>query len=215
TSAATCVSVPRPSHSWPRLKTAPGQRTGPAKTFATARAGRRPSIAMTAGAFPERAPSFWSPRPRRRNDSDEVVMETLLHRMPWRGGQTQDVVRLVDREWLVINGLGGYASGTVSGAATRRYHGLLVAALPAPLGRLMMFNQLWEFLRLPDYSTTQFGGTERKEGAFDVHAADFLVEFRLEAGVPVWVYEVRGYTLEKRLFMPHQQNTVFINYRLT
>src|SRR5262249_50666740 len=58
-------------------------------------------------------------------------------------------------------------------------------------------------------------GTERKDGALDVHGADFLVEFRLEAGVPVWVYEVSGYTLEKRLFMPHQQNTVFINYRLT
>src|SRR5262245_40816171 len=142
-------------------------------------------------------------------------METLLHRMPWRGGQANDVVRLVDREWLVTNGLGGYASGTVSGAATRRYHGVLVAALPAPLGRLMMFNQLWEFLRLPDYSTTQFGGIERKEGTLDVQGSDFLVEFRLEAGIPVWAYEVRGYTLEKRLFMPHQQNTVFINYRLT
>ena len=141
-------------------------------------------------------------------------MESLVHRMPWRGGPTNDPTSLVDREWLVTNGLGGYASGTVSGAATRRYHGLLIAALPAPLGRLMMFNQVWEFLRLPDYSTTQFGGVERKEGALELHGTDFLVEFRLEAGVPVWVYEVRGYTLEKRLFMPHQQNTVFLNYRL-
>ena len=43
-------------------------------------------------------------------------------------------------EWLVTNGLGGYASGTINGVLTRRYHGLLVAALPNPLGRMMMLN---------------------------------------------------------------------------
>src|SRR6516225_5990148 len=46
------------------------------------------------------------------------------------------------REWIVTNGLGGYASGTVCGVPPRRYHGLLVAALPAPLGRAMLFNHL-------------------------------------------------------------------------
>ena len=45
-------------------------------------------------------------------------------------------------EWLVTNGLGGYASGTVAGVVTRRYHGILVAALPAPLGRMVMLNHL-------------------------------------------------------------------------
>ena len=53
-------------------------------------------------------------------------------------------------EWLVANGLGGYASGTVSGAATRRYHGLLIAALPAPFGRVLMLNGLAEEFHLPD-----------------------------------------------------------------
>src|SRR5690242_5318021 len=52
----------------------------------------------------------------------------------------------VRREWLVTNGLGGYASGTLAGTITRRYHGLLVAALPNPLGRTMMFNQLIEWV---------------------------------------------------------------------
>ena len=55
---------------------------------------------------------------------------------------------LLDREWLVTNGLGGYASGTVAGVPTRRYHGLLIAALPAPLGRMVMLNHLSEQLRL-------------------------------------------------------------------
>jgi glycogen debranching enzyme len=54
------------------------------------------------------------------------------------------------REWLVTNGLGGYASGTVAGVVTRRYHGLLIASLPAPLGRMVMFNHLLERIRLAD-----------------------------------------------------------------
>ena len=52
------------------------------------------------------------------------------------------------REWLVTNGLGGYASGTVAGVINRRYQGLLVASLPAPLGRLVMLNHLLERVRL-------------------------------------------------------------------
>jgi predicted glycogen debranching enzyme len=142
-------------------------------------------------------------------------MDDVIHRMPWREpGTNKDLVPLLDREWLVTNGLGGYASGTVSGAATRRYHGLLVAAHPAPLGRLMMFNHLAEYLRLPDYSTAQFGGLEHVAGRLDLHGSEYLVEFHLEAGLPVWVYEVRGFVLEKRIFLPHRQNTVYINYRL-
>lgn len=46
------------------------------------------------------------------------------------------------REWLVTNGLGGYASGTIAGVVTRRYQGLLIASLPAPLGRMVMLNHL-------------------------------------------------------------------------
>jgi len=56
----------------------------------------------------------------------------------------------VDREWLVGNGLGGYASGTVLGKVTRRYHGLLIAALPAPLGRLVMVSGVADFGYLAD-----------------------------------------------------------------
>src|SRR3954452_14164257 len=51
------------------------------------------------------------------------------------------------REWLVTNGLGGYASGTVAGVVTLRYHGLLIASLPAPLGRMVMLNHLLELVR--------------------------------------------------------------------
>jgi predicted glycogen debranching enzyme len=121
---------------------------------------------------------------------------------------------LLEHEWLVTNGLGGYASGTICGAATRRYHGLLVAAHPAPLGRVMMFNHLFEYIRLPNYRTIQFGGVDRKGGQLELHGTDYLVEFRLEEGLPVWVYELPGYRIEKRILLTHQQNTVFIHYRM-
>src|SRR5205085_7694070 len=91
-----------------------------------------------------------------------------------RGG---DLTTLLEREWLVTNGLGGYASGTVSGAATRRYHGLLVSAQPAPLGRVMMVNHLWEFVRLPDYRNVPFGGVEKRGGNLLIHGTEHLTSF--------------------------------------
>ena len=65
------------------------------------------------------------------------------------------------KEWLVTNGLGGYSSGTVSGGLTRRYHALLVAALPTPLGRTVMLNCLWERLRWPDGAVDARPGARR------------------------------------------------------
>ena len=77
-------------------------------------------------------------------------MADLIRVLPKREVRGLDTDPHLREEWLVTNGLGGYASGTVSGAITRRYHGLLIAALPNPLGRMMMLNGLSERLRLPD-----------------------------------------------------------------
>jgi predicted glycogen debranching enzyme len=109
---------------------------------------------------------------------------------------------LVAREWLVANGIGGYASGTIGGLITRRFHGLLIAALRNPLGRTMMLNQLTEWLVLPDGREVALGNP------------DALAEFRLELGLPVWLFEIEGVRLEKRLFLPARQNTVAVIYRL-
>src|SRR6266508_1895304 len=114
----------------------------------------------------------------------------------WEPGERPALATLIEREWLVTNGLGGYASGTVSGAATRRYHGLLIAAHPAPLGRVMMVNHLWEYLRLPDCRTIPFGGEEKLQGELHVHGIEHLVDFHLDSGLPVWRYEVEGCVLE-------------------
>jgi predicted glycogen debranching enzyme len=118
------------------------------------------------------------------------------------------------REWLVTNGLGGYAAGTISGVLTRRFHGLLISALPAPRGREMMLNALYEQIHTPDGSRVLLGAEERVDTGLRLNGATHLVEFQLEFGLPVWRYEFGGVRLEKRILMPHGQNTVLVSYLL-
>ncbi len=120
---------------------------------------------------------------------------------------------LLTREWLVTNGLGGYASGTVSGIATRRFHGILIAALPGPMGRTMMLNRLTERLLIGS-DTFDFGAEEPVEGDLELPAVNHLREFALEAGLPVWTFDVKGIILRKRVYLAHRQNTVFVRYEL-
>ena len=131
-------------------------------------------------------------------------------RIGWRRGDAAEA--LVSREWLLTNGLGGYACGTVAGVLTRRYHSLLVAALPAPAGRTTMLNQLGETLRLTDGTALPLGGLEPGDGPLVLPEA--LVEFRLDNGRPLWRFEQAGVTLEKRILLTHHQNTTRIVYRL-
>src|SRR3954454_2597682 len=137
----------------------------------------------------------------------------VVREMPWKHGEMSDEV-LLQREWLVTNGLGGYASGTVSGAVTRKYHGVLVAALPAPLGRVVMWSHVSEFLRFPGDEVVSLGAEERAGGQLDLKSAEYLREVRLEDGMPVWVYHIRDFVIEKRVSMPHLQNTVHVSYQI-
>ena len=131
------------------------------------------------------------------------------------GDQVRDPASLLGREWLVTNGLGGFAAGTLAGIPTRRYHGLLVAALPTPLGRTVMLNHLSEWLRASDGTRFEIGGQERAGDGLEWPGARHLAEFRLDWGLPVWRYEIGSTTIEKRVRMLHQQNTVHVTYRLT
>lgn len=142
------------------------------------------------------------------------MIDDALNRAPWFIAPEQDPELLLTREWLVTNGLGGYASGTVAGAATRRYHGYLIAALPNPLGRLVMFNHLAEEIRLADGRFVSLANEETPDRRGPWRNEAPLSAFRLEAGLPVWVYEVDGHRLEKRVVLLNQQNTMFIQYRL-
>src|SRR5215471_8064389 len=143
--------------------------------------------------------------PNARPMKDALAIEhVILNRMPWAkrsGPKGPDPVLLLTREWLVANALGGYASASVSGACTRRYHGLLIASLPAPLGRMVMLSHFGEEIAMADESVIDFSGEELNEEHLDLHSAEFLSEFRLEAGLPVWRYNIRGCILEKRLWM--------------
>jgi predicted glycogen debranching enzyme len=117
-------------------------------------------------------------------------------------------------EWLVTNGLGGYASGTVLGALMRRFHGLLISALPSPYGRTMMLNDVLDDVRFPDGRTVRLNATERTDTGFALNGAKYLTKFRLEDGLPVWKYDIDGAMIEKRVLLPHAQNTVIVRYRL-
>ncbi len=126
-----------------------------------------------------------------------------------RGVEAERRAALLTREWLVTNGLGGYASGTIGGAPSRRYHGLLIAALPPPYGRRLLLTDVSEELYV--------GG--RRVGQLTARTVDDAAqvpidEFRLDAGLPVWRYDLDGVIVEKRIVMPHGQNTVHVLYEL-
>ncbi|HSF34395.1 MAG TPA: amylo-alpha-1,6-glucosidase [Candidatus Tectomicrobia bacterium] len=141
-------------------------------------------------------------------------MADVVRRMPWPDLNHPDAELLLAREWLITNGLGGYASGTIAGVLTRRYHGLLIASLPAPLGRIVMLSHLSEALRFPDGEVITIGGGRGMENPEELSANTHLTEFRIENGLPIWDYEVNNTRLEKRVLMVHMQNTVHASYRL-
>ncbi|MGR9087403.1 MAG: glycogen debranching enzyme N-terminal domain-containing protein [Gammaproteobacteria bacterium] len=137
----------------------------------------------------------------------------MVIRTHWTGDLAEQEA-LLTREWLVTNGLGGYASGTISGIPTRRFHSLLTAALSDPRGRYVMLNQLSELVRFPDGSSQKIGGIELADGSLDLHGMSSLREFRLESGLPVWRYELASHVIEKWIMMPYMSNTVLVRYRL-
>ncbi|HEX3315258.1 MAG TPA: amylo-alpha-1,6-glucosidase [Gemmataceae bacterium] len=141
-------------------------------------------------------------------------MEDWTLRLPWAGAKAAVREPLITREWIVTNGLGGYASGTISGAVSRRFHGFLIAALPAPFGRRMMLNYLSELIRLPSGETFFLTGEERASGVLNLPGSDHLTEFRIELGLPTWRYEFGDFAIEKRIMLVHGQNTAHLTYSL-
>ena len=124
------------------------------------------------------------------------------------------------REWLVTNGIGGFGAGTIAGLLTRRYHGLLFAALQPPLGRTLLLTKLDEtveydgiypnsgkFYRL--YNNRWASGTVEPNGHY------YLNRFHLEGTTPVWTFAVANALLEKRIWMEPGANSTYIQYRLT
>ncbi len=114
-------------------------------------------------------------------------------------------------EWSVANGLGGYASGSVDGPPMRRFHGWLIAALPAPLGRALLIHALHETALLDGGSPQSLlPGRETDPPVVP------RVQFTLQAGLPHWSFTLAdGVQLDRTLCVPHGQNTVHVRYRLS
>lgn len=115
------------------------------------------------------------------------------------------------REWLVTNGLGGYASGTVANLLTRRYHGLLIAPLKPPLGRTLLLTKLDETAGYNDkyyplYCNRWANGTEEPRGYKQIES------FYLEGTIPVWRFAFADVLLEKRIWMQQGENITYIHY---
>src|SRR5215472_3839195 len=123
----------------------------------------------------------------------------------------RDLATARHREWIETNGIGGYASATIVGLITRRYHGLLVAATKPPLGRMVLLSKLEETLviggRRFELSCNQYPGV--------IHPAGYryLKEFRQDP-FPVFLYALEGLEVEKSVWMLHGENTVVVQYQL-
>src|SRR6516225_7618788 len=117
------------------------------------------------------------------------------------------------REWLVTNGIGGFASGTISGILTRRYHGVLIAALNPPVGRTQLVAKVDE---VADYDGNSYSLAANRwsSGAIEPRGYVHIQHFRLEGMVPVWQFAIGEALLEKRIWMRQGENTTYVQYRV-
>ena len=127
------------------------------------------------------------------------------------GTMTDDPSALLAKEWLVTNGIGGYASTSLLGIATRRYHGLFVPDLPGR-GRTLLIPRLDETVEW-GARTVQLSGAEYADGRIEHDGVVYLKDIRREWQTPVWTFDLGGSVLEKRILAPHGQNTVYVQYR--
>lgn len=162
------------------------------------------------------------------NDEREKITASAPHKKVWSmspilfdfGREICGFLPVAERrEWLVTNGIGGFASGTIAGTLTRRYHGLLFAALQPPLGRTLLLTKLDE--------TVEYDGIYPESGRFyplynnrwangsvEPNGHHHLNRFHLEGTTPVWTYAIANALLEKQVWMQPGANTTYIQYKL-
>jgi predicted glycogen debranching enzyme len=124
-----------------------------------------------------------------------------------------DLASAESREWLVTNGLGGFASGTIAGDATRRYHGILFAALHPPVGRTQLVAAVDE---IAHYAGADFSLATHQwaSGVVDPQGFRLMERFHLDGMSPVWTYALADGLLEKRVWMQQGENTTYVQYTL-
>ena len=125
---------------------------------------------------------------------------------------TQKFNEAIRREWLETNGLGGWASSTISGAHTRRYHGLLVAATRPPVGRMVMLSKLDEIFAVEGQRLEMT--TNVYAGAVHPHGYRYLQHFSKDI-FPAFTYEGAGVRLQKTIAAVNGENTTLILYEVS
>ncbi|HEV2014514.1 MAG TPA: amylo-alpha-1,6-glucosidase [Candidatus Dormibacteraeota bacterium] len=125
-----------------------------------------------------------------------------------------DLDTALSREWLVTNGLGGFASGTVAGVNTRRYHGLLVASLNPPVQRMVLLAALEEWLLIPGGDPQPLSAQEYWDGTVYPQGFQQLEGVELDGMLPVFRWSLAGRTIEKRIWMEHRILRTVVTYRL-
>ncbi len=115
------------------------------------------------------------------------------------------------KEWLVTNGLGGYSSSTILGINTRKYHGLLVAALHPPGDRTVCLSKLDEEVTVGN-DVYSLGANEFIDAIYP-RGYQFLKQFSVSP-FPKFVFGFQGVEVEKTLFMPREKNAVIAIYRV-
>ena len=138
-------------------------------------------------------------------------MSVPLAEISLDAARLHDLESAIQREWLATNGIGGYASGTVTGINTRRYHGLLVAALKPPLGRTVLLAKADEVVSIAG-QTFELGANEFQPAVIHPQGYTLLDSVRLEGQAPVYSYRVGQSILEKRVWMAHGRNTTYVAY---
>ena len=118
------------------------------------------------------------------------------------------------REWLVTNGLGGYASGTVAGVNTRRYHGLLVASMNPPVQRMVLLASVEEWLRSADGPPQPLSAAEYWDGTIYPDGFRRLEAVEIDGMLPAFRWLVDGRIIEKRIWMELGVNRTVLTYRL-
>lgn len=119
---------------------------------------------------------------------------------------------VITKEWIVTNGLGGYASSTVLGINTRKYHGLLVAALNPPGDRTVCLSKLDEDVVVGN-DTYRFGSNEFQGTVFP-DGYKLIKQFSVSP-FPKYLYEAGDVQLEKTVFLPKNKNVVIVSYKLS
>ena len=116
-------------------------------------------------------------------------------------------------EWLVTNGNGGYASGTVAMANTRRYHGFLMASLPQPVERTLLVAKV-DLSALYRGAETDLGANEFVGGTVSGRGFEHLESFAMRDGIPTWRYALGDALLEQQIFMAPEANTSYLRLEL-